>query len=145
MSNPLTGDYEAALQIAIRQVNGLLGTLHQNGATQNAALQLLHSTPLRIADQLPPPGTTGVFADWVTKYQRATPGHGRDDPGARVDPADHVIPDVGYERVPGRVDGNWRWCATQHMLSGWNFRWLSDLTKDSVRYSSVPLPMEAAS
>jgi hypothetical protein len=76
MSNPLTGDYEAALQIAIRQVNGLLGTLHQNGATPNAALQLLHSTTLRIADQLPPPGTTGVFADWVTKYQRDTPGHG---------------------------------------------------------------------
>jgi peroxiredoxin len=79
MSNPLTGDYEAALQIAIRQVNGLLGTLHQNGATPNAALQLLHSTTLRIADQLPPPGTTGVFADWVTKYQRATPGHGLRD------------------------------------------------------------------
>ena len=31
MANPLTGDYEAVVQIAIRQINGLLGTLHQNG------------------------------------------------------------------------------------------------------------------
>ena len=30
MANPLTGDYEAVVQIAIRQINGLLGTLHQN-------------------------------------------------------------------------------------------------------------------
>jgi hypothetical protein len=44
MANVLTGDYEAVLQIAIRQINGLLGTLHQNGATQDAALKLLHST-----------------------------------------------------------------------------------------------------
>ena len=28
MANVLTGDYEPVLQIAIRQVNGLLGTLH---------------------------------------------------------------------------------------------------------------------
>ena len=44
MANALTGDYEAVLQIAIRQINGLLGTLHQNGATEDAALRLPHST-----------------------------------------------------------------------------------------------------
>ena len=26
MANPLTGDYEAVVQIAIRQIDGLLGT-----------------------------------------------------------------------------------------------------------------------
>jgi hypothetical protein len=30
MSNSLTGDYEAVLEVAIRQINGVLGTLHQN-------------------------------------------------------------------------------------------------------------------
>ena len=50
MANPLTGDYEAVVQIAIRQINGLLGTMHQNAATQDAALKLLHSTTLRIGD-----------------------------------------------------------------------------------------------
>ena len=52
----------------------------------------------------------------------------------------------GRMNVPGQSAGNWRWRATQHMLSGWNFRWLSDLTKDSSRDGSTLLPdMEAAS
>ena len=49
MSNPLTGDCEAVVQIATRQLNGLLGALHQN-ADQDAALKLLHSTSARIGD-----------------------------------------------------------------------------------------------
>ncbi|HSI65701.1 MAG TPA: hypothetical protein VLE43_21425, partial [Candidatus Saccharimonadia bacterium] len=30
MANPLTGDYEAVLQVSVRQLNGLLATMHQN-------------------------------------------------------------------------------------------------------------------
>ena len=48
--------------------------------------------------------------------------------------------------VPGRPEGNWRWRATQNMLSAWNFRWLGDLTRISKRTGSGPFPiMEAAS
>jgi hypothetical protein len=50
VANLLTGDYEVALQIVIRQLNGLLAALHQNGAMQNAVLQLLHSATGRIGD-----------------------------------------------------------------------------------------------
>jgi peroxiredoxin len=32
MANSLTGDYEAVIQVAVRQINGLLATMHQNGA-----------------------------------------------------------------------------------------------------------------
>lgn len=32
MANNLTGDYEAVLQVSVRQINGLLATTHQNGA-----------------------------------------------------------------------------------------------------------------
>ncbi len=32
MANNLTGDYEAVIQVAVRQINGLLATMHQNGA-----------------------------------------------------------------------------------------------------------------
>lgn len=32
MANTLTGDYEAVLQVSVRQINGLLATSHQNGA-----------------------------------------------------------------------------------------------------------------
>jgi protein required for attachment to host cells len=38
MPNALTGDYEAVLQIATRQINGVLGTLHQNEASEDAAI-----------------------------------------------------------------------------------------------------------
>ena len=54
MANSLTGDYEAVVQIAIRQINGLLATLHQN-ANDDAPLKLLHSTSVRIG--VPSPQT----------------------------------------------------------------------------------------
>jgi hypothetical protein len=82
MANPLTGDYEAALQIATRQINGLLGTLHQNGATADAVLQLPHSETLRITDRQQP--VTGGFEDWVIKFQRAGPGRGLRDTRAQL-------------------------------------------------------------
>jgi hypothetical protein len=51
----------------------------------------------------------------------------------------------GRMNVPGCPEGNWRWRATQHMLSARDFQWLGDLTKISNRSASVQLPvMEAA-
>src|SRR5215831_10707416 len=86
MANPLTGDFEAALQIAIRQINGILGTLHQNGATKDAALQTPHSTTGRIGDPRrgPPDGGVNAFEDWVIEFQRAGPGRGLSDIQAQL-------------------------------------------------------------
>jgi len=48
--------------------------------------------------------------------------------------------------VPGLAGGNWRWRATGHMLSAWNFQWLKELTKTSNRLGFLQAPvMEAAS
>jgi 4-alpha-glucanotransferase len=48
--------------------------------------------------------------------------------------------------VPGRAERNWRWRATPHMLSAWNFQWLKELTKTSKRLGFTHVPvMEAAS
>jgi peroxiredoxin len=71
MANQLTGAFEAVVQIAVRQINGLLGTLHQNGAAGDAPLQLLHSVIARVGDpgrRLP---DVVVFGDWVLEYQKA--------------------------------------------------------------------------
>lgn len=81
MANQLTGDYEAVMQVAIRQITGLLGTLHQNGAQQDNPMTLPHSETGRIGDprRRPPDGSVlsdGVFADWVSDYQRGGPGRG---------------------------------------------------------------------
>ena len=66
------------MQIAIRQINGLLGTLHQN-SDQDAPLKLLHSTSARIGDPRRRPRDVGVFGDWVIAYQKAGPGRGLND------------------------------------------------------------------
>jgi peroxiredoxin len=84
MANVLTGDYEAVLQMAIRQINGLLGTLHQNGATQDAALKLLHSTTGRIGDPGRRPPDVSAFGDWLIEFQRAGPGRGLRDTRAQL-------------------------------------------------------------
>jgi hypothetical protein len=52
MASNLTGDYEAVVQVSTRQINGLLATLHQNGAQENAPLKLVHSATLRVGDRI---------------------------------------------------------------------------------------------
>ena len=84
MTNPLTGDYEAVMQIAIRQINGLLGTLHQNAANKDAPLKLLHSTALRIGDPPRRRPDVEVFGDWLIEYQKAGPSRGLDDVRAQL-------------------------------------------------------------
>jgi peroxiredoxin len=69
MPNPLTGDFEAVVQIAVPQIDGLLATLHQAGAAANAPLKLLHSARLRIGHERPRPDLSGL-GDWVTTASR---------------------------------------------------------------------------
>src|SRR5687767_9432428 len=71
MANNLTGDFEAVAQINIRQINGLLATLHQNGVTDDEPLKFLHSTSLRIGDPRRPRPDVFDFGDWVLDYQSA--------------------------------------------------------------------------
>jgi peroxiredoxin len=78
MANPLTGNYEAAVQVAIRQIDGLLATLHQSGAADDAQLKVLHSATLRIGDVRPKRPDVVGFADWVVQLQRAGPPRGLD-------------------------------------------------------------------
>lgn len=75
MANPFTGDYTAVVQIAVRQLNGLLGTLHQNG-DQDAPLKLLHSVSTRIGDPRRRRPDVGAFGDWLVAYQKASTGRG---------------------------------------------------------------------
>jgi peroxiredoxin len=70
MANPLTGDFDAVVQISVRQINGLLATLHQNGANSNTILKLLHGARARIGVKVKPPDLT-AFGDWIRHYQEA--------------------------------------------------------------------------
>src|SRR5262249_36759394 len=84
MANPLTGGYEAVVQIASRQINGLLGTLHQNAATEDAPLKLLSSVTTRIGDPRRRPPDVDVFGEWVIAYQSARTSHGLNDIRAQL-------------------------------------------------------------
>jgi peroxiredoxin len=73
MANSLTGDFEAVVQVSVRHINALLATLHQNGASENAPLKLLHSATVRLGDRRKRPGDDLVadFGEWVREYQLA--------------------------------------------------------------------------
>lgn len=78
MANPFTGDYTAVVQIAVRQINALLGTVHQNG-DQDAALKLLHSVSTRVGDPRRRHPDIGAFGDWLVAFQKASGGRGLAD------------------------------------------------------------------
>lgn len=73
MTNPLTGDFDAVVQLAVRQINGLLATLHQNGASTDTALKLLHSVRARVGDVRRRTPDVAEFGDWVVGFERARP------------------------------------------------------------------------
>ena len=84
MANSLTGDWEACVQVALRQIDGLLATLHQAGADKDAELKLLHSTTLRIGDPRRGLPETGPIGDWLTEYQRAAGPRGARDVASQL-------------------------------------------------------------
>lgn len=48
MANNLTGDFEAVLQVTIRQINGILATIHQNKIDPAVSPSFVHSASMRI-------------------------------------------------------------------------------------------------
>ena len=76
MANHLTGDYDAVIQLSPRLIDGLLATLHQNAAEENAPLKLPHSVILRVGD---PPAlvrldSLGAITQWLRENRMAGRG-----------------------------------------------------------------------
>jgi len=86
MANKLTGSYDAVAQISRRQLNGLLASLHQNGASEQPPLQLGHNGVLRIGD--PKPTTPDLvrlrLRNWIRNFQSAGGPANLDDLRARL-------------------------------------------------------------
>jgi hypothetical protein len=68
MANNLTGDYEAVLQISVRQINGILATMHQNRMNPDASPSFAHSASIRVGH---PPLVLATeaasFRNWVSQ------------------------------------------------------------------------------
>jgi peroxiredoxin len=73
MANKLTGSYDAVAQISRRQLNGLLASLHQNGASDQPPLRLGHNGVLRVGDPKPtrPELVRLRFGNWIRNFQSA--------------------------------------------------------------------------
>ena len=61
MANPLTGDFEAVLQVSSGTINRLLASIHQNHGIKNDLPQFRHSVPLRVGDATPIDGMRGTL------------------------------------------------------------------------------------
>src|SRR5918995_6846352 len=84
MANPLTGDFDAVVQVSLRQINGLLAALHQNGVDSDTTLKLLHSVRSRIGDPRRR-RDLGAFGDWVFDLREARP------PDSRLPLRNHLL------------------------------------------------------
>ena len=86
MANKLTGSYDAVAQISRRQLNGLLASLHQNGASDQPPLRLGHNGVLRIGDPKPttPELVRRRFRTWIRNFQSAGGPARLDDLRARL-------------------------------------------------------------
>jgi 4-alpha-glucanotransferase len=103
------------------------------------------------------PTTRGWFED-LPDEQRQNLGKYLEERGVKSGEAAHALMELAWSSVaalamtplqdvlnlgkearmniPGRPEGNWRWRATEEMLSDPAFGWLRDLTKDSRRTST---------
>ena len=86
MANKLTGSYDAVAQISRRQLNGLLASLHQNGASDQPPLRLGHNGVLRIGDPKPtaPELVRLRLRNWIRNFQSAGGPWNLDDFRARL-------------------------------------------------------------
>src|SRR5512132_2430802 len=51
MANKLTGEYEAVLQFSVRQLNGILATMHQKRMDPKASPSFPHSDSIALDDR----------------------------------------------------------------------------------------------
>src|SRR3972149_10872564 len=72
MANNLTGDYQAVLQVSVRQLNGILATMHQKRMYPTASPTFPHSGSIRVGDL---PLSYGVeslrYRSWVSDHVKA--------------------------------------------------------------------------
>ena len=77
MSNNLTGDYDAVVEVRVKAINGVLATLHQNGLSKDASPTFMHRFATRVGD------LGGIFSaeifqalQWMAQSGVTSPGGG---------------------------------------------------------------------
>jgi hypothetical protein len=108
VANPLTGDFEAVLQVSGGTINRLLASMHQNADSDPNTPSLPHSTSIRVGDPIPLDGLRG--SAWAqVGVPRIELIHGSLDRfrlqvGIRV----RYRPDPGTDHLPEFIHGTVR-------------------------------------
>jgi peroxiredoxin len=132
MANPLTGGYEGVVQISLRQLNAVLGTIHQNGALPNPVLKLLHSVAMRIGDSRRTLPDVGSFGDWLTEFQRTGSGRGLADIRAELSAGAPPGAAKVLSDALTRFDQNWEVSLPPNVVRG--------LAKFQVSSATITIP-----
>lgn len=88
MSNYLTGDFDAVVEVRLGTINRILAALHQNGASKDVSPSFPHSFAMRVGDvltftKLPavafqvsaaPSGGGSKKVDWASASSQSLPG-----------------------------------------------------------------------
>jgi len=145
MSSPLTGDFEAALQISGRTVNRLMASLHQNGGSNSKLPSNPHSISLRVGDQHAIDGVRG-WVDAQLGPPRIELINGVSDRfNLQVDVRARFLGDPGSTPIPeyikGIIHAQYRMHAIDRTCPGWKDRaqdylWFR-VVKESVRFTGT--------
>lgn len=147
MPNPLTGDFEAVLQVSGRTVNRLMATLHQNFGIKPNLPVFPHSSALRLGDPKLIHGLRGT-----ARVQIASPRieliHGSTDRfWLQADIRARYKPDAGTKPLPefihGTVRAQYRLEGIDPACRGWGKRaseylWIR-VVEDSVSFTGTAL------
>lgn len=147
MANPLTGDFEAVLQVSGRTINRLMATLHQNFGIKPNLPVFPHSSALRLGDPKAIQGLRGT-----ARVQIASPRieliHGSTDRfWLQVDVRARYKPDAGTKPLPefihGTVRAQYRLEGIDPACRGWGKRaseylWIR-VVDDSVSFTGTAL------
>ena len=108
MANPLTGDFDAVLQVSGPTINRLLATMHQNTGLNTDLPTFPHSVSMRIGDPTPIDGMRGHA--WVQlSVPRIDLIHGADDRfNLEVGIRARYKPDPGTTPLPEFIHGTVR-------------------------------------
>jgi hypothetical protein len=108
MSNPLTGDFDAVLQVSGATLNRLLASMHQNGFANDKLPSMPHIVQVRIGDDRAVDGVRG-FAQVQVGCPRVELIHGATDRFIIVvDVRARYTPDSGSVPLPEFIHGTVR-------------------------------------
>jgi len=145
MSNPLTGDFEAVLQVSGGTINRLLATIHQNSLVAPNLPSFPHVAQIRIGDGHAVDGVRGAARVQIA-VPRVTLIHGVTDRfDLQVSVRAWFIPDSGTNPLPafihGTVSARYHFEGIDPKCLGWSkhaadYLWVR-VIPDSVRFDGT--------